>query len=269
MASEADNPSNVIDAPIRGPTPDGGGGVQEQCNTRGHSGGRAVVQILVLMVVAGAAYFAGTRSRSKPTGATAQKPAGATAQSKVTTAPHGGADLSRTGFSPLEVDLGKQPWFASVPFETAFVNAGPEPVTIATVKTSCGCTTIDARVFVDRTVARGAQVPVRGEVHLNGQLGRRAETIDLLLTTGAVHTVVISFETYATYRVVPETLDLGRVDLDAGDDVSASAVFTSDTESIIGTPSSDVPWLEAAVEQRGAGESLIVVHLVKRHAAHG
>jgi hypothetical protein len=49
------------------------------------------------------------------------------------------------GFSPPEVNLGKQAWYAQVPFAATLVNRSRGAITVATVQTPCGCTTIDAR----------------------------------------------------------------------------------------------------------------------------
>ncbi len=173
-----------------------------------------------------------------------------------------------TGFVPLEVDLGAVHWNSEVPFSAAFVNRDDDPVTIRVVRTSCGCTTLRDEIQ-GAAIAPGAELAVSGLVRVPQRPGETREEVTLLLDTGAVHVLPVRFEVLAGYSVRPAAIDFGTVNLDEGADVLTSAIFESDQATIAGTPTSDAAWVDVSVGSSVAGETELVVSLVKTRLATG
>lgn len=65
---------------------------------------------------------------------------------------------------PDVVDLGDRLWKEHVPFTLTVYKVGPAPVTIPTLKTSCGCTVFDSSEWVRATI------PPQGVKNLTGLL---------------------------------------------------------------------------------------------------
>lgn len=174
------------------------------------------------------------------------------------------------GFSPLEIDLGSQPWYAEVPFNATFVNDGPEAVVVATVKSSCGCTVLERASYSDVVVEPAGALAISGTLDVGQLPGQHRKKLDLLLISGAIHPVFLKYAVFATYDFKPRNLRFGEVDLDdPTDDAITSVIFSSDTASIMGEAVVDSPWLEVGLHDRGNGEAEIAVHVVKRNLPYG
>ncbi|MFH1747470.1 MAG: DUF1573 domain-containing protein [Planctomycetota bacterium] len=213
-----------------------------------------LLKVLVVVVLVLGAYWVGAREGNKH-----PSPPG-----------EDSLPVEYIGFSPLEIDLGSQPWFAEVPFTATFINDSLDPVTIATLKSSCGCMAIDMSSYVNRIVESGERLAIEGELHIGAGLGQRSKEIELLLDSGIVYTVLLNYAAYSTYCVLPDHLDFGEVDLDdEADDAIASAVFSSETAQITAQPTVDLPWLEVGLNRRGERETEIIVRVAKRNLPYG
>lgn len=173
-------------------------------------------------------------------------------------------------FVPQQLELGELPWDAQVPIQLLLSNGSSEPVTVALVKSSCGCTILDTESYVGVQIAPGDVLPIEGTLDVGGALGSHSRKIDVLLESGELHTAFIVYSTFATYAYSPRQLDLGRIDLDAGaDDLTARVLFTSPVVSLVEAPITDSAWLEAGLHDRGNGEVEILVNLIRRNLSHG
>ncbi|MBU0638455.1 MAG: DUF1573 domain-containing protein [Planctomycetes bacterium] len=174
------------------------------------------------------------------------------------------------GFHPGLIDAGKHPWYAEVPFEAVFVNDSAEPLTVATIGSSCGCIVLDRGSPTDAVVPAGQELRLAGTLDVGPVAGEHTKKIDLLLSSGAIHTVFLKFFAYQTYDVRPRYLKFDAVNLDdETDDAIASVIFTSDTATFIEEPVTDSPWLQAGLHDRRNGETEIAVRVVKRNLPYG
>ena len=173
-----------------------------------------------------------------------------------------------TGFEPARIDLGRQPWYTSVPFTAKFVNRRDEAAIIAAVKSACGCTGIDAKRYVGRTVEPGESLELAGELSTRHALGQRTAEVELMLTSGAIYVLTLEYEGYATYACQPQSLEFEGVDLDSEDEVIQSAIFTSQTARVVELVP-DAPWLEAGYHDRGGGQTELAVRIAKENLPHG
>lgn len=177
-----------------------------------------------------------------------------------------------TGFRPATIELGAQPWHASVPFSSRWDNHLGERAIVAAVRASCNCTDINPNAYVGRTIEAGDSLEIAARLDTGGRPGRHSAEVQLMLASGAIYVLTIDYETVATYTVLPERLRFERVRLDIEDDDSDAVqtlVFRSDTAALLGNPTSNVPWLEAAVAEGVGNEAQISVHVVKRYLPHG
>jgi hypothetical protein len=178
------------------------------------------------------------------------------------------ADEAQIGFEPADIDLGARPWSSSVDFESSFVNDSGAPVTIAALRTSCGCTTLPGSVN-GSAIEAGGRLAISGVVKTDLHTGRRSEDVSILLDTGAVYVLPLHFEVLATYAVHPEDLDFGDIDLGEQPEAVASAMFTSETAHVLGQPQTNVPWLEAFAVPREQGGTSLVVRVLADQMAYG
>jgi hypothetical protein len=177
-----------------------------------------------------------------------------------------------TGFRPATIELGAQPWHASVPFSSRWVNHLGERAIVAAVHASCNCTDINPNAYVGRTIEAGDSLEIAARLDSGGRPGKHSAEVQLKLASGAIYVLTINYETFATYTVLPDRLRFERVRLDAVDDDSDAVqtlVFRSDTSALRGDPTSNVPWLQAAVAEVVGNEARVSVHVVKRHLPHG
>ncbi|MFO0839294.1 MAG: DUF1573 domain-containing protein [Phycisphaerae bacterium] len=177
---------------------------------------------------------------------------------------------AQVGFEPIELDLGKLPWHEKIPFRGTFRNGLSKPLIVRSVKPACGCTVIDASQYADKPFAPGASHTLDGTLDVGGALGQRRREIQLLDDTGAVHTLTVAYDAFATYRLQPDFVRFGEVDIDAptAADSVQSIVFASDRVRLVGVPTSDSPWIDVALNERG-NESDIVVRVRKSHLPPG
>ncbi|HUU97349.1 MAG TPA: DUF1573 domain-containing protein [Phycisphaerae bacterium] len=174
------------------------------------------------------------------------------------------------GFDPLEIDLGQHPWYTEIPFTATFVNQGAEPISVASVNSSCGCAVLDRASYEDAVVSCGAALELTGTLTVGPIPGEHRKKISVLLSSGAIRTVFLKYVSFNTYASKPRNVQFGEVNLDDDtDDALARVIFTSDTASIVGEPVVDSPWLEVGVHDRGNGETEIAVHVAKRNLPYG
>jgi hypothetical protein len=105
--------------------------------------------------------------------------------------------------------------------------------------------------FTARVISAGEEVSIPGAINVGEHVGQKAESVSLLLTSGAVHVASLRCAVFATYTVSPESADLGSVDLDQPPDEAATVaefVFRSDSAKLVGQPTADVPWLAPAAQ---------------------
>jgi hypothetical protein len=149
------------------------------------------------------------------------------------------------------------------------VNAGSEPVSIATITPSCGCTVIDNSLYHGVSLDPGDVLEVEGVLTTAGEPGRFSKKIDVLLGSGALRTAYLNYETYTTYDFAPMRLDFGTVRLyDTDTDLVANVAFTSRTASIVEPPRGETPWLHAALVPREEGAN-IAVHVDRALLPYG
>lgn len=167
----------------------------------------------------------------------------------------------KAGFERPDIDLGLHPWYSRVPFSALFVNRTLEPLRIVTARTSCGCTGVDVGALRGRLVVPGESIAVTGEMELGGRPGRHVETVDLLLESGAVHTLRVGGDVYAPYTVVPDTVDFGPVDLSKDGYEPVEVVVFRSQEAELLEVSADSAWAEAGFRDLGSGEVEVAVAL--------
>ncbi|MBU0638267.1 MAG: DUF1573 domain-containing protein [Planctomycetes bacterium] len=177
---------------------------------------------------------------------------------------------SFVGFDPLEMDLGRQPWHSEIPFTATFANQTAQAVTIAAVRSPCGCMGLDRVAYTNRLVEPGTTMELDGVLEVGGRLGEQSVEIQVLLTTGAMHTAFLTYEGFATYTYSPESVSFEEVDLD--DEASGqvkTVVFVSETAAIVGEPRTDARWLNAGVYEHESGQTEIALHVDKTCLPHG
>ncbi|MBL8879876.1 MAG: DUF1573 domain-containing protein [Phycisphaerales bacterium] len=164
-------------------------------------------------------------------------------------------------FEPTEVALGRLAWYSQIPFLAMFVNRTAGPLRIELVKAACGCTLLDTARYSGLQLGAGERVDVSGTLNVGGGLGEHRRQIDVLLDNGAVHSMIVTYVAYATYSVTPAGVELGTVDLDSNEDVTAQIVFESESSRIIAPPQSDSVWLQAALVPRTESAAEIVLRV--------
>lgn len=159
------------------------------------------------------------------------------------------------------LDLGLHPWHAKVPFVARFVNSSAGGLTIAGVKTSCGCIGVETESYRGMVVPPGNYLEIPGELQL-GSAVSVGERIDLLVDSGAVHTATIVAEVFATYRVSAERIDFGRVDLCAPNgELIRTAAFQSEVVQIVEC-TADAPWVAVGLRELDGQNTEIVAQLL-------
>lgn len=211
-------------------------------------------QVLGVAALVASAFWLGGLERRTPT------PTGAASQPV----------RDSVAFEPVEIDLGRHPWYASVPFTVTLVNGTGASIVISAVKSSCGCTEIDATAYQGRKVEAGQRVDISGVLEVGARLGGQRKEISVLFDSGSVRTAFLTYEAYATYHLMPEALVFGRIDLEGENEGPVlSSLFTSQTARIVSSPTVDSAWLEAAAIDRGDGEADVAVHVLTRNLAYG
>lgn len=177
---------------------------------------------------------------------------------------------AEVGFDTATIDLGRVPWYSRMPFEAKFSNGSGSPVKIMAVKPSCGCTGIDVFKYSGLVLNPGESCTLTGAVELGKDAGSFDRPVDVLLDSGAIHTLRIVYEAFATYRVNSDRLQFGDVDLDSDQEYVQSVLFTSQTAKIVADKmTADAPWLDLAARNTGPGETEITVRIRKRNLPPG
>jgi hypothetical protein len=102
-----------------------------------------------------------------------------------------------------DLALGAYPWNSSIPFVLEFVNRSAQPVRIAAIQKSCGCTALNEEELVGRELQPHETVALNGVIQANEMLGIQRQTIDLMLESGLVRSAEMEYELYRTYEVTP------------------------------------------------------------------
>lgn len=174
------------------------------------------------------------------------------------------------GFEPPMLDLGTQPWGSRHGIEAVFYNETERPLIIKAVRTTCGCTGIEASEFEGREVRARTHVPISAVLEIGNNLGEVVSTISVITNEGVIFPFHVRAEGCATFRFDPSVLLFDGVNLaDERDDQVQTILFTSDSVRIQGKPRTDAPWLDAGIHRRTTGETEIVLHVVKRNLADG
>lgn len=181
----------------------------------------------------------------------------------------GGTHATGPGFWPNELELGEHALYSEIPFSAKFLNPTGAPVRIAQVQTACGCTVLETEAFVGSLIQPGDALELKGELRVGSLIGEHSKGIDVLLESGAVHTLFLKFSGFETYRYSPRFLRFAEINLDDDESATQSVIFSSAGVSVLPPPEVDSPWLEAALLPRGNGEVEIVVHIAKRNLAAG
>lgn len=69
------------------------------------------------------------------------------------------------------LDLGTQPWGSRHGIEAVFYNETERPLIIKAVRTTCGCTGIEASEFEGREVRARTHVPISAVLEIGNNLG--------------------------------------------------------------------------------------------------
>lgn len=176
----------------------------------------------------------------------------------------------RTGFDPQVVDIGPVPWNSTGRAEAVFRNGSAEDVTIASIRASCNCTGFRASDYTGKTVPAGDAIDFGADVQTGLHLGSRTTEVELMLTSGAIHSLVIDFECYSTYVVEPREVPFGEIELSESDATRDARVvlFRSDSAEIVAVDP-DVAWVDASCVKSGAGVTQIALHPRADALTHG
>lgn len=218
--------------------------------------------VALAAALAAAAYYAGARGRlPTPVG-------GAGGGEGKDTRP---AKIALVGFDPADIDLGDHLWDEVVPFQLKFINRGAEALTVSSVTASCGCTVIGGDVAAGDTVAPGQALDLSGTLNTQKTAGTKRRVVTLVAASGAQYSATLTVNIHGTYELAPDVLDFGEVDLEAPSSADPNLVFsfTSIADSLEGSPTPKVPWLESKVVEAAPGKTVILVALRRDQLAPG
>jgi hypothetical protein len=179
--------------------------------------------------------------------------------------------VSRVGFDPPVLDLGRVPWETEHPVSAKLVNHSSEPIRIAALRSSCDCTGLTTSDYVNREIGPGQALAINAALRVGGALGQRNSEIQVLTDKGTVYWLGIRYDGYATFTWQPGELDFGSVDIstddDEGDEAVRTLVVRGERVRVTGVDS-NVPWVDAAWDEVRPGEATVYVHVTRRNLAH-
>lgn len=181
-------------------------------------------------------------------------------------------ESSLTGLSPSEIDLGEHLWGKEIAFELTFFNRETEPVVVSSVKSSCGCTILsDKDAFAQRQVAPGGSLIIPGKLTTPKDPGQRTSVVTLTLTSGVTHTSNVKVNVKGTWRLTPKSLDFGEIPADGSIGIRHARVisFVSETDSVVGAPVADVPWIKCDLGRGGRAATDILVEVLPERLPPG
>ncbi len=213
---------------------------------------------LAAVAVISAAFVIGRWSAARPPAAVATPPAVAWEESR---------------FEPARIELGDIPWNAEVPFRATFHNRKPEEVVIASIKADCLCTGVDPDDFVGRVIPPQGSLEISGGLNPWRRLGERTAEIELMLGSGAIYALSLSYNGFATYTFEPAEVRFDEVTVDVGDGSVVEApvqhvVFRSKDAKVVETRA-DVAWLDIGREETGDGVTQLALRPAPERMPHG
>lgn len=173
-------------------------------------------------------------------------------------------------FKPVLTDLGKHPWHSEVPFYVEFHNSTDATVTVSGISMSCTCTVLNKDSYAGTAIGPGESLSLKGTIRTGYKVGEFSREIAVILDSGQTYSADLRLTVFPTYTLDPSIIRFGTVDLtDERSPVSRSARFASDTVFLTGAPTTDSPWLQVGLDDRGNGETEIRLYIVKRALPYG
>ena len=161
-------------------------------------------------------------------------------------------------FDPPTMDLGRQIWGIELPFQTVLRNDGEKPITIDSTKKSCACT-VETQDYKGRTLAPGESLPFDLTLQSRFQLGPRTEYFSVTFASGETAECNFAVDVVPTYRVEPEEIDFGAIELGDSGELSQVLTFKSEFDhQVVGQPEVNADWLQAAAAKRESSTEILV-----------
>lgn len=232
------------------------------CHTGAASMAANAVQLVSGLVLLGGALAVGFHVGSRA--APAPPPASVAARSAEPIPRHADTDaptLAALHFEPNFVDLGEQPWATRLPVPLTIVNATGDAVTIASARSSCGCTVLDETALAGRVLQPDERLAFVASLDTRATTGEKHRAVTVTLDSGAAATAHIRVTVAGTWSVSPETIDFGEVDLSATDLQPLEQLLNvpSDTDRLIEASAGATRWLQCIPgPARPTGGSVLV-----------
>lgn len=177
---------------------------------------------------------------------------------------------SEVKFVPARLVLGAYPWGVEVPFEFEFYNGGA-PITVGGVDSSCDCVLTSGGRFEGSVVASGTSILIEGSIDAGRHPGKLVRTLTLRSVTGEEWSAVIEIDVVGTWTLSSDRIDFGKIELGQPlvQPIEAAFTFSSDSDNLLGEPTSSVPWLQIFLAERGPNESEILLRVDPRNLQPG
>lgn len=139
------------------------------------------------------------------------------------------------------------------------INLSPETIVIASIKTSCKCTSMDG---YERPIGSGGETVLSFSIDAGTAVGRKRESITVILASGQEIAARIKANVIATYEISDGEIDFETVPVGRDQSIqSRSILFSSDRYSVVEVET-EYPWLEAKLLSAGGNASEIVLTLI-------
>ena len=172
------------------------------------------------------------------------------------------------GFEPAELDLGTHLWKQKVQFSLDFVNRSDEPISLASLGTSCGCTFIDSDRYKEKVIAPSETLTIDVELETQDAPGRKNRTVTLVSADGNKYTTNVRVDVKATYLLESGSVNFGALP-EATSPVRRSVSFISDSVKLVGEPRIDGRWLSAVYVKKDDDQTDIVITAAPDRLAYG
>lgn len=168
-----------------------------------------------------------------------------------------------TGFPSEFQDLGEAPWNEQVNFALQFQNGDDRDIEIATISSSCGCTTFAAD-WHQQIIPPNQSLTLNGKLATGNNPGELSRSISVVLCDGRVYECPLRLKVIAGYEVTPSGLRFDSIDI-ATDNPGMHLLRFRSKEAKLLRVTSDSAWLTCDIGDTvvdGAGIRETALHVI-------
>lgn len=149
-------------------------------------------------------------------------------------------------FAPSVIELADIEWGSDNPFMVSLINHSSEAIRIASIKTSCKCTSIDD---YERSIESGGEIVLSFAVDAGTTIGYKNESFTVILESGREIEAKIKANVIATYEISAGEVDFKTIAV--GEPVAPlSILYSSDRFKLVDVQS-EHSWLETKFTNTG------------------